>query len=163
MKLFHGSYSNTAPVIKIGAYALGSLDNVFDGLFASPDREVAASHGGNCVYSYVVDDGKIATSSDLDARYEEVYAFLVSELNISADDVAEIADRVMSDDSSDITDFAEILSPRSDAFDGGEGDLSWELQRLRGRVAAHLGYDAVEMDDEHGTSYLIVNPAVTAE
>lgn len=35
-------------------------------------------------------------------------------------------------------------------------DAGWEAQRLRGKVAKHLGYDAVEMSDECGTSYLIV-------
>lgn len=146
MKLFHGSYSKTAPVIKVGAYALGSSDNIFDGLFASADIEIASSHGNNA-HAYIVEDEKIATSSDLDARFEEVHAFLAEELSIDIEDVTEIADRVMFDNDSDVTDFAEILSPRSNAFDGGQGDLSWELQRLRGRVAAHLGFDAVEMDD----------------
>ena len=40
---------------------------------------------------------------------------------------------------------------------------SWELQRLRGHVAAYLGFDAIEMNDEHGTSYLIVNPQIKGE
>ena len=51
--------------------------------------------------------------------------------------------------------FADILSPRSCT-----GDAEWEMQRLRGRVTAHLGFDAVEMEDEHGTSYLIFNPLI---
>lgn len=34
------------------------------------------------------------------------------------------------------------------------------MQRLRGRVAAYLGFDAIEMNDEHGTSYLIVNQQI---
>ena len=38
-----------------------------------------------------------------------------------------------------------------------------ELQRLRGRVAAYLGFDAIEMNDKHGTSYLIVNPQSKGE
>ena len=36
-------------------------------------------------------------------------------------------------------------------------DASWEAQRLRGNLAKKLGYDAVEMSDENGISYLIVN------
>ncbi|EFN9336274.1 hypothetical protein D3084_24465, partial [Escherichia coli] len=43
------------------------------------------------------------------------------------------------------------------------GAYSWELQRLRGRVAAYLGFDAIEMNDEYGTSYLIVNPQIKDE
>lgn len=161
MKLFHGSYSNIAPVVKVGALEmLGAVNNVFDGIFAGYSEDIAKFHGDN-VYVYEIEDGKIASSSDLDERFEEVYAFLRDELSI--DDVEEIADRIMWDNDSDCEDFADILTPRSNAFDGGTGDLSWEMQRLRGRVAAHLGFDAVEMDDEHGTSYLIVNPAITAE
>ena len=102
---------------------------------------------------------QIAKSRDLDARFQEVYAFLHNELDTA--DVEEIADRVMWDNNSDIEDFADILSPRlgSDI----NGAYSWELQRLRGRVAAYLGFDAIEMNDEYGTSYLIVNPQIKDE
>lgn len=51
-----------------------------------------------------------AKSRDLDARFQEVYAFLHNELDTA--DVEEIADRVMWDNNSDIEDFADILSPR---------------------------------------------------
>lgn len=160
MKLFHGSPSDTAPVVKVGAYAMAG-ENVFDGLFASASFDSAASHGGNVVYTYEVADEKIAESRDLDARFEEVYTFLRDELEI--DDVEDIADRIMWDNDRDIMDFFEIISPRMAGCDIDEAAASWELQRLRGRVAAHLGFDAVEMDDEHGTSYLIVNPKIIAE
>lgn len=33
---------------------------------------------------------------------------------------------------------------------------SWVAQKLRGRLARYLGFKAVEMNDEHGTSYLMV-------
>lgn len=36
------------------------------------------------------------------------------------------------------------------------GDASWELQRVRGRIAADLGFDAVDMYDETGTSSLVL-------
>ena len=97
-----------APIIKIGEFAM-SGNNVFDGLFSSPERDIAASHG-NPVFIYHVDDDKIAKSRDLDARFQEVYAFLHNELDTA--DVEEIADRVMWDNNSDIEDFADILSPR---------------------------------------------------
>ncbi|HAI1536994.1 TPA: hypothetical protein HIU05_004623 [Escherichia coli] len=157
MKLFHGTYEKTVPIIKPGEFAM-SGNNVFDGLFASPERDIAAIHG-NTVFIYHVDDDKIAKSHDLDARFQEVYAFLHNELDTA--DVEEIADRVMWDNNSDIEDFADILSPRlgSDI----NGAYSWELQRLRGRVAAYLGFDAIEMNDEYGTSYLIVNPQIKDE
>lgn len=71
-----------------------SGNNVFDGLFASPERDIAASHG-NTVFIYHVDDDKIAKSRDLDARFQEVYSFLHNEPDTA--DVEEIADRVMWD------------------------------------------------------------------
>ncbi|CAD5550492.1 TPA: hypothetical protein H7W12_003298 [Escherichia coli] len=108
MKLFHGTYEKTAPIIKLGEFTM-SGNNVFDGLFSSPERDIAASHG-NAVFIYHVDDDKIAKSCDLDARFQEVYAFLRNELDTA--DVEEIADRVMWDNNSDIEDFADILSPR---------------------------------------------------
>ena len=35
------------------------------------------------------------------------------------------------------------------------GDAAWQLQNLRGKIGQELGYDAIKMNDEHGTSYLI--------
>lgn len=152
MKLFHGSYSSTAPVIKVGAFAM-SGDNVFDGLFASSSEDIAGSHG-DFVHAYTVTS--VADSSDLNDRVEEVAAFLRGEIEADEDQIGGLANAIADDECDDS--FEEILSPRSCT-----GDAGWEMQRLRGRVAAHLGFDAVEMDDEHGTSYLIVNPRITAE
>lgn len=154
--LYHGSYSTAAPKIQIG-YVGDVPSNIFDGIFASSYYGVADSHGEH-VYAYDVNDENIANSQNLSSEYKKVYAFLMKELNIAnVDDVEEIADRVIWDNCSDIDEFADLLT-RAEGKD--TGSLSWELQRLRGRVAASLGYDAVEMDDEHGTSYLIVNPDI---
>lgn len=150
MKLFHGSYESEAPVIKVGAYAM-SGDNVFDGLFASADADIASSHG-SLVHTY--DVKSVADSAALNARIDGIIAFLSEELE--SDDVEDLADAIANDECDDS--FADMLTPRSCT-----GNASWEMQRLRGRVAAHLGFDAVEMDDEHGTSYLIVNPQIIAE
>lgn len=153
MKLFHGSYSDAAPVIKVGEFALGTADNVFDGLFASADSEIAGSHGGY-VHTYNVDS--IADNSVLNDRIEEVMQYLRGKVEADDDQIEALAYALADDECDD--EFEEILSPRSCT-----GNASWEMQRLRGRVAAHLGFDAVEMDNEHGTSYLIVNPKIIAE
>lgn len=150
MKLFHGSFSNTAPVIKVGEFAM-SGDNVFDGIFASAESDVAGSHG-DFVHAYSV--SSVADNSALNDRIEEVIAFLSDELE--SDEVENLA-YAIADDKCDSR-FEEMLSPRSCT-----GDAGWEMQRLRGRVAAALGFDAVEMEDEHGTSYLIVNPKIIAD
>lgn len=151
MKLFHGSYSSTAPVIKVGQFAM-SGDNVFDGLFACSDMDIAPSHG-EFIHAYEVNS--VATNSDLNASIEEVIAFLSSEIEADSDEIESLANAIADDECDDT--FDHLLAPRSCT-----GNASWEMQRLRGRVAAHLGFDAVEMDDEHGTSYLIANPTVAS-
>lgn len=160
MKLFHGSYSTTAPVIKVGAFALGGGDNVFDGLFASSSANVAGSHG-DAVHAYEVDDEKIADNAALNERIEEIIKFLGTEVYAcDVDDETITALAYALADGEETDEFDEIFYPRSCVI--RRGACSWEMQRLRGRAAAYLGFDAVEMDDEHGTSYLIVNPKIMA-
>ncbi|MEQ5974149.1 hypothetical protein U2J09_22760 [Serratia liquefaciens] len=157
MKLFHGTYSNTAPAIKIGAYAITG-DNVFDGIFASSDAEIAGSHGDK-VFTYSVT--AVADNSTLNESIEEVIVFLRSEIEADFDDIDALASIIADDNCESWAQFESVLNPRScaDSF----AAVCWEIQRLRGRAAAYLGYDAVEMADEHGTSYLIVNPEITAD
>jgi hypothetical protein len=155
MKLFHGSNSKTAPVIKIGEFAM-SGDNVFDGIFACADADVAGSHG-DFVHAYNVSN--IADNEDLNSRIDEVVTFLASEIEADEETINSLANAI-ADDECD-AEYADYLTPRSCADEFAAA--SWEMQRLRGRVAAHLGFDAVEMEDEHGTSYLIVNPQIIAE
>lgn len=152
MKLFHGSFDNVAPVIKVGAYAM-SGDNVFDGIFASADADIAGSHG-RFVHCYNVE--KIADNSELNARITDVIEFLRGEIEADDEQLEALAYALADDECDD--EFSDILTPRSCT-----GDAGWEMQRLRGRIAAHLGFDAVEATDEHGISYLIVNPLIIAE
>ncbi|MEC5343374.1 hypothetical protein ABRZ24_12305 [Brenneria populi] len=153
MKLFHGSYSNAAPVITLRSILPNGGDNIFEGLFASADADIAKSHG-DFVYCYNVD--KIADNSDLNARIEDVIEYLRREVETDGEELEALAYAIADDECDDL--FSHLITPR-DAYE----THSWEMQRLRGRVAAYLGFDAVEMDDEHGTSYLIVNPEILAE
>lgn len=47
-----------------------------------------------------------------------------------------------------------ILDPHCPHPDAGDGDEGWDYQRLRGVLAARLGYTSVEMHDECGTTWL---------
>lgn len=151
--LFHGTYAETAPTVKIGKNALGAQDNVFDGLFANSTHSVCESHGSS-VFAYEVDS--IATNDDLDC--DEAVAIIANELMVESDVAAEIVSAVAYEES--LEDYADNLNPRSE-FDCD--DLGWEMQRLRGVIARKLGFDAVECEDEHGTSYLIVNANIKGE
>lgn len=149
MKLYHGSRLNKKPEIKVGPYALGVMDNVFDGIFASESKNVSDSHG-DFIFEYEIDENKIATTEDI--NNEMALAVLSKETNIDDKDrLLELLDAVCYE--YDLSSFEkEELNCRSDY----DADGSWELQRLRGRIAYALGFNAVECVDEHGTSYLIV-------
>lgn len=149
MKLFHGSYENQKPEVKIGVAALGSQDNVFDGLFASDSQNVAESHG-NFVFEFEVTN--VAESRDLDC--EEALVVLAKETCYEGEDLSLILECVVNDEFDTDLDDSNLLC-RSTCGDR-DAEIGWEIQRLRGRIAAHLGFDAVECEDEHGTSYLIV-------
>ena len=149
MKLYHGSYEIIKPEIKAGAYALGSRDNVFDGLFASDEQQVAESHG-EYIHIFEIEDDKIASNVDLDC--EEALEVLRAETYIEDEDrLIELFEAVVDD--KNLGDFTEDELKARSEFDF---EFGWEAQRLRGRIAKALGFKAVECRDEHGTSYLIV-------
>jgi hypothetical protein len=103
---------------------------IFGGLFGALSEFAALSHGAVL--------HKIVSSKPL-TDYE---------LNYEIEGAWEAAVDVCCGDE----DRAEaIMTPGCESDDAEEG---WELQRLRGELAARLGYTSVEMQDEHGTIWL---------
>lgn len=158
--LYSGSSMDSRPSM-IQSGSKGPItNNLFDGIFASHSKSVAGSHGG--LISRFVYKGDIAESSDLDN--DKANEFLkdrvwISELSDEA--YSDVYDAVVFDDDSFIWNDGDNLSEiqeSSSQYDLGE--LSWELQRLRGGLAKSLGFDVVDMSDEHGTSYLLVGDGV---
>ena len=148
-RLYHGGY---------GDESLTVLDNegLFDGIFASGSKSSAASHGKDLYYTDI-NDNDILSQDEL--SYEIDPAATEAALrkaypnyeNLSDSEKDIVWDSVIEDKANDYwDDLVDIFGSE----DGGYA--SWEAQRLRGRVAGELGYKAVEMDDEHGTSYLIL-------
>ena len=145
--LFHGSNSNdfTGPV---GNYHA----DLFGGVFASEDETVAASHASTgAIYTAELDNKSILTSDALsyDCDYESVTAAVATETGLSGSDLELIVDATIEDEETP-DGVAELLSVEDDAH------ASWELQRLRGVIAKVLGFAAVEMRDEHGTTFLVL-------
>jgi len=103
---------------------------MFGGVFATCSRSAAASHG--CIL-HVIESPRPLT--DYAMNYEIEGAWEIA-LEIAAGNEA-IADAIM--------------SPGCASDDAESG---WEYQRLRGVLAARLGYTSVEMLDEHGTTWL---------
>ena len=157
MLLFHGS-SETAP------FEVAEHNNPcgveFGGIFASCSRLAAESHGGGKVFCLEVPDEKILSTFHL--VYEMDYAttrkalFCAFGRDLSEEEedlawTAVVEDRALKLSDDELCDLVGL----SDASEAG-----WECQRLRGQVAKALGFQAVEMSDEHGTSYLVL-PGVT--
>lgn len=102
----------------------------FGGIFGAPEIRSAQSHGD---FVYEVTSNKPLTD----------YA-----LNYEIDGAWEAAVEVCRGDEERAEAIMDASCPSDDAEDG------LELQRLRGRLAAKLGFDSVEMLDEHGTTWL---------
>lgn len=149
MILYHGSYEN-AP-FEIAPYSPGAVD--FGGIFASPRRVAAESHGENVFY-IEIPDSLILESYHLtyEIESERTIAALEKAFGraLSEEEQDFLWDAVIEEKSVDEDFLCELLE-LEDAAEAG-----WECQRLRGQVARNLGFQAVEMEDEHGTSYLVL-------
>lgn len=150
LHLYHGS--PTSSPIRVDDRG------VFGGLFASADETAALSHGD---YLHRIDmpAGKIADSQMLDVP--DVRNRLEDRLGKLTDDEYDaVHNAVVRDEglygSGVNEDRIKDLFAASDL-----GEAGWQAQRIRGDIAKDLGYSAVKMSDEHGTSYLILPGAVT--
>jgi hypothetical protein len=130
---------------------------VYGGLFASGTPEPASSHGPYLHYTDIPTN-KILTHYALnyEVPHEKVKQALIKFAPHVKEDKElfdKLHDVVVGDKGQDLRnlDDDEILDllrkqPGADADN--------EAQRLRGQLAKHLGYHAVELEDEHGQSYL---------
>lgn len=149
MRLYHGGR---------GGDNLTVLDNegVYDGVFASSDMDAASSHGDN-VYYTDIDEADVLTQRDLSYNIdsdeaEQALRKAYPAYDSLTDAEKEIVwDSVIEDNANAHWDELTQILGYEDA-----GEASWEAQRIRGHVARELGYKAVEMNDEHGTSYLVL-------
>ena len=141
--LYHGSREHVAEIKNKGT---------FGGLFASGDRESAMSHG-EIVHRIDLQEDQIMTQGQLEKLTDDDLKAVAHW--VDDDDLERLRELVINDEKADDDD-ARILR----ADDAGEA--SWEAQRLRGALAKRAGFSAVEMNDEHGTSYLVL-PGVKLE
>ena len=149
LRLYHGSpEENLSQVQDKG---------LFGGVFGHVDKNVAWSHGDH-IYHSDIPKSKILTNHDLNYElpYKKVSKALINNLPHLArnKDLREKAWEAIVEDKGvlhlDEDDLQKIFGT-SDL-----GDAGWEAQKVRGAIAKDLGYQAVEMEDEHGTSHLIL-------
>lgn len=152
MQLYHGSKEKIEKLVFDGSHTNGFS---FDGIFANQDKESALSHGSE-LHTFEIEDNKVLTQSDIECIEKENVINILINANgrlakLTTEQIERICDLVINDDQFIDTEEAEEL------FDTDAAEASWECQRLRGHVARNLGYRAVEMNDEHGKSFLIVS------
>jgi len=137
---------------------ISETGRLFDGIFVSPSKAAAKSHGES-LYSFEIPPEKIARSGDFmgysDIPWEQQKASIRrtnSSVDVDGPDLDLWYKAVVDDKADQLAhdDLVRIFG-REDA-----GEALWEAQRQRGRLAKELGYDAVNMNDEHGTSVLLV-------
>jgi len=126
--MYHGSHEQITEIRD---------DGVFGGLFASVDADSAASHGAHV---HRIESPHHLTDFELNYVIEGAWDFAVEVAGGDEDK----AEAIMNADCPIHDDIAS-----EDA-----GEYGWELQRLRGVLAARLGYTSVDMRDEHGTTTL---------
>lgn len=128
--------------------------SLFGGVFASATKDSANSHGEN-LYKADLPQSSILTQSalDNDIPREDIESALKKAIYRLSDDDIDTAYEAVIDDQSNRVDDDEMMRIFKE---DDVGSASWEAQRIRGIVAKQLGFKAVEMSDEHGTSYLLL-------
>ena len=151
LRLYHGGWDKDLDTVQEkGAY---------EGLFGNQDKRSAESHGGGYLHYADIPERKILTHYDLNyeiphkkvtSALEKAHLRLMGNKELS-DKVHEI---VIGDKGNRVHHLnEEELREMFGTEDHTEAGI--EAQRLRGQVSKNLGYHAVELEDEHGTSYLI--------
>ncbi len=154
--LYHGSYEPKIDKVHDGG--------VFGGLFAG-EKGAAMSHG-DYLHSIDVDEDKIldhAESANLTGKKLATANRVIKENlhgKYSKAEYGAIRDAVLDDTNVDSLSDARVAQITGWIDD--ETSVSWQIQMIRGKVAAALGYHAVKMKDEHGTTTLVL-PGVTVK
>ena len=166
MELYHGSSKGRIEKIHEGG--------AFGGIFASHSKTAAESHivkSKGQLHQINIPESRVAETRNLNDLYgadlvlakQAIRKIVPTATRTGLDSILEAAtnDRSLFDMTDD--EAAPILKALH-ASDVGEADH--EIQQVRGAIASALGYQAVAMKDEHGTSYLVlpgndIKPAAT--
>lgn len=125
----------------------------FDGFFALP--ESVGGHGIGHNYFADIPREKILTNYELNYELplnKVIESFEKTTGIKQSDPEFNFAWKAIIEETKDANEMA-LAAKLADEY----GEAGWEAQKLRGRIAKRLGYDAIEMNDEHGISYLITS------
>ena len=154
MKLYHGSYDKLDDL----TVRTGTL---FNGMFFGADKESACGPGIEPRYYYSVNisDDDIADVQGVgyeDTSVKAARALWGDDAVVMLDIVCdEISPWEMNEEQREVV---NRLFPRFEDW-----ELSYEFQRQASLLAEKIGYRAVRVHDEHGTSYIVCPGAVMEE
>ena len=155
MLLYHGSHEDTD---SIHVHEMEPPWEIFDGVFASPSRDAALSHGD---YLYAVE---IPKEEVLESGFIRCASERPNNISINNEFWANLIGKRYNPEDLDLW-YEALVEESYDQTDpvwfnllgiSDPAEIGWHLQNLRGRLAAALGYRAAEMRDEHGISYFLV-------
>ena len=128
-----------------------SDDGVFSGIFGSAG-ETSRGGYGDVETTFYPRKGRVAGDGDRDLDYEKTIKFLQNEFPDADKELIQNIYEITADDSNV---FNMKVNPLAEYGFTDLGDASWEAQKIRGKIAADQGFDAIAMSDETGTSYLL--------
>ena len=166
---FNGEPITSADQILPYGKSFSYRENYFGGIFAG-NEEVAGSHGDNIQKFYVPEElvmphdamSMMLYDQDESQKLLTTISEVLKEFKyetLSDEELSEMAD-YLSEEKSLPEDEPDMGAERMSEILGkdiSDGETLWDIQGLRGEVARRLGYAAVEMEDEHGISTLILN------
>ena len=123
-QLFHGSYEKISEITDNG---------IFGGIFGSDSMDAALSHGD---FLHVIESPRPLTDYVLNYELEGAWEIAL--------EIADYDDIVAE----------SIMSKACPCDDGVCGEIGWDLQKMRGKLATRMGYTSIEMLDEHGITCL---------
>jgi len=153
VRIYRGSY-DTSPNYTVENNFKGK--DVYGGVFGSGNLQTAKGFGGDFVYFTDIPKPEILTNYQLNYNipHKSVKQALLKAMpNMNKKYFNDIYKIVVEDVGSDLRNVPDDVINQFGKIDFGSANN--EVQRLRGQVAKNLGYKAIEMLDETGTSYLV--------
>ena len=152
MELFHSTNDENLNMIDPDRVS-ASVD--FGGLFCLP--EANGSHG-DYTYSCEVDENNILESG-VYIPGEKFDRFIKEELKVEiSEDEYDILLDLLCEARSVYSLDDEDKELMGRFFSLEDWEFALEVQAMRGQLTRFLGYDAAQMEDEHGISHLVVKP-----
>lgn len=168
MKLYHTS-PTILTEIKEATYTAHGID--FEGIFAADDIETALAHH-DVLHEIEIEDEKVLTceqikaweygyEDDSELKMDQINAILKQELQIESNEDLDLAHELVLDQTASSC-YADYDEERAlEIFRASDdGEMGWEAQALLGKIAKKLGYQAVEIIDEHGCGVYLVKSGV---